>query len=248
MNYPLIRPSYYLTLFGELKSFVTQPVISENQLKTTREKIIDTIGLFFIKIAFSLLVALLVGLFYDPENQTDQSMTERFSPLLYLLVGGILLPVNEEVLFRLSLRFRPVYLGLTFASLGYYLVTKLVYHTKLSMVDESFWIRIATGLSIGVLILGFASIASLKKRLMNFWEVNFRWLYYFSCISFAWIHIFNFELNWFHLTLLPILTLPQLFSAIIAGYTRTAFGFQYPLLVHMATNILFISISFLPGD
>lgn len=89
---------------------------------------------------------------------------------------------------------------------------------------------------------------SIKSKLGVFWGQHFRWIYYLSCIGFAWLHIFNFELNTTNLLLLPILTLPQLFSATIAGYTRIAFGFRYPLVVHMATNFIFTLLAFLPLD
>jgi len=89
---------------------------------------------------------------------------------------------------------------------------------------------------------------NLKSAIERGWKKHFRMIYYFSCVSFAWLHIFNFELNLINLLWLPILTLPQLFSATIAGYTRVAFGFQYPLLVHMITNMFFLSLTFLPID
>jgi hypothetical protein len=47
-------------------------------------------------------------------------------------------------------------------------------------------------------------------------------------MSFAWLHIFNFEMNLTNILWLPILTLPQLFSATIAGYTRVAFLISIP--------------------
>ena len=173
-------------------------------------------------------------------------MSERFGPLALLLVGGMILPIFEEITFRLSLKFKPIYLALTSGTFTYYIMTKAVFKSRLSMVDDTFWYRVITGVIILSIVYVISSRRPVRQVLQQFWEKQFKWIYYLSCISFAWLHIFNFELNVTNLLLLPILTLPQLFSATIAGYTRVAFGFKYPLLVHMTTNTLFLSLTFLP--
>ncbi|ASO05645.1 hypothetical protein [Arenibacter algicola] len=248
MKYPFVRPKFYLRLIKDLARFIAQPQYASLQNLTVKNKIYDTLGLFLIKLAFSLLVANVLAIFYEPKNITETNMAERFTPLAYLMVGGLILPLYEEVCFRLSLRFKPLYVALTFATLTYYILTKAIYKTNLSLVDETFYSRI--GLSIGFGVIAFILIYRKKihQKLTVLWENNIRWIYYLSCVLFAWLHIFNFELNLTNILLLPILTLPQLFSATIAGYTRLSFGFRYPLFVHMGTNLLFISLSFLPLD
>lgn len=215
---------------------------------SVRNKTYETLGLFLIKLVFSLLVANILAVFYEPKNITDAHMSERFTPLALLLVGGAILPLYEEVCFRLSLRFKPLYAGFTFATLTYYVVTKAIYRTNLSLVDESFYTRILWSLFLGCLTYALIHKEKIAKNLSAFWKKNIRFIYYLSCILFAWLHIFNFELTLTNILLLPILTLPQLFSAVIAGYTRLSFGFRYPLILHVGTNLLFIGLSFLPMD
>ncbi|MDY2586807.1 hypothetical protein [Winogradskyella aquimaris] len=248
ISYPLIKPKYYKSLLIDLVSFIKSPKNKTIVEKSTTNKIYDTIGLFFIKVVFSITVASLLQFIYDPENLTSISMTKRFSPLLLLLVGGIILPLFEEITFRLSLKFNPIYFALTSGTFTYYILTKPVFKSRLSLVDETFWYRVIPAIILLMIIFLFSSTKPIKMMLQNFWQKHFKMIYYFSCISFAWLHIFNFELNLTNLLWLPILTLPQLFIATIAGYTRVAFGFQYPLLVHMSTNILFLSLTFLPLD
>lgn len=246
VSYPLIKPEYYKSLIIDLVNFIRCPINKPSIEKSTRHKIYDTIGLFFIKLVFSITVASLLQLVYEPENQTSISMSERFGPLALLLVGGIILPIFEETTFRLSLKFRPIYLALTSGTLTYYIMTKAVFKSRLSMVDDTFWYRVTAGVIMLLIVYVIASKSSIRQALQQFWRTQFKWIYYLSCISFAWLHIFNFELNVTNLLLLPILTLPQLFSATIAGYTRIAFGFKYPVLLHMITNTLFLSLTFLP--
>tara|TARA_R100001369_G_scaffold92861_1_gene140582 strand:+ start:771 stop:1517 length:747 start_codon:yes stop_codon:yes gene_type:complete len=248
MNYPFVKPIFYLGLIKNLIQFVSQPQYLPLKDLTVRNKIYDTLGLFLIKLVFSLLVANVLAVFYEPKNITDANMANRFTPLVYLLVGGVILPLYEEICFRLSLKFKPLYAAFTFTSLSYYLLTKAIYKTNLSLVDDTFYTRVLLSLFIGVIAYALMYRKKIAQKLAVLWENNIRWIYYLSCVLFAWLHIFNFELNLTNVLLLPIITLPQLFSATIAGYTRLSFGFKYPLFVHMGTNLLFISLTFLPLD
>jgi hypothetical protein len=248
ISYPLIKPKYYGYLLRELVSFIKSPKERLFVEKTIKNKIYDTIGLFLIKLVFSITIASLLQFLYEPENLTSTSMTERFSPLMLLVVGGFVLPVFEETTFRLSLRFHPIYFALTSGTFTYYILTKAIFKSRLSLVDDTFWYRVC--IAIIIILIAYVVIRrdNFKSMLQQYWRKHFRVIYYLSCISFAWLHIFNFEISVVNLLWMPILTLPQLFSATIAGYTRVVFGFQYPLLVHMLTNTLFISLTFLPID
>ncbi|WP_431109343.1 hypothetical protein [Winogradskyella poriferorum] len=248
ISYPFIKPKYYKSLLLDLLSFIKSPKDKPSIEKSTTLKIYDTIGLFFIKVVFSITVATLLQFVYEPENLTSTNMSERFSPVVLLTVGGIILPIFEEVTFRLSLKFNPIYFALTSGTFTYYILTKAVFKSRLSLIDETFWTRVITAFVVVFIVYLVSRTKKVKIILQNYWKTHLRGIYYFSCVSFAWLHIFNFELNLKNLLLLPILTLPQLFSATIAGYTRVTFGFQYPLLLHVTTNILFISLTFLPLD
>ena len=245
MRYPLIRPKYYVSLFKDLSSFIRRPKNKENLQKSIRFKIYDTIGLFFLKLLLLIPVVLFFALIYDPENIQQEKMSERFSPLVFLIVGGVILPLVEEVAFRLSLKFKPIYIVLSSSVVSYYILTKLIFHTNISAIDESFLTRAVISILIGVVLYPIVNLRSSKKKLAEFWRRHFRSFYYVSCLLFAWMHITKYELSWTNVLLLPILTLPQLISALIYGYIRVSFGFLYPLLFHMCTNLLAIGISYL---
>lgn len=246
MEYPFIKPRYYYSLFKDISGFIRNPINEKNLEKSTKTKIYDTIGLFLLKIMFLIPISLLVGVIHDPENLTKSSLAERFTPLALLLITVLILPTIEEVAFRLSLKFKPIYLALSSGVFLYYLLTKAVFHTKITAFDESFMIRIGFSLGLIVVLYPILNIAAIKAKCTQFWREYFHIIYYASCLAFAWIHLFNYELSLLNVLLLPLITLPQLMSGIIAGYTRVAFGFQYPLFFHMATNLVAISISLLP--
>lgn len=245
MDYPLIKPQYYISLLKDVFDFIKKPRNETDFDKSIKLKIYDTIGLFILKMILLIPVLMFFGLIYDPENVQNSNMIERFSPLSLLFVGGLILPFIEEIAFRLSLVFNKVYFSLSSSVLMYYFLTKTIFNTKISMVDESFGLRILIALSFGILILLILNFRKVNKKATNFWNRNFHYVFYVSCLVFAWIHISKYELNWLNILLLPILTLPQLLSAILYGYTRVSFGFIYPLILHISMNSIAILMSFL---
>lgn len=246
MNYPLIRPKYYFSLFIQILAFIKKPHNRRDLEKSTRTKVYDTIGLYIIKLVLLIPIVLFFALIYDPENIQSASMADRFSPLVLILVGGIVLPFLEEVAFRLSLQFKPIYASFSLSVLSYYFLTKAVFFTKMSAVDDSFLIRILVSVLVGFTLYPIVKMDSIRVRLITFWNTHFRSICYVSCLIFAWMHISKYELSWVNILLLPLLTLPQLMSALIYGYIRISFGFQYPLLFHISNNFVAISLSLLP--
>lgn len=235
---------YYQFVFNFL-AFVKSPKTSFAPKLTIGDKLAESITLFLLKFIFSIAIASLIGIFYQPQNLTDKSMSERFTPIVFLLTGGMILPLFEEVMFRLSLIFKPIYLVLSSVCLGYYLCTKLIFNSRLSLIDDTFSYRIGIAILLGSLVFIVLNNQNVKKRLQSLWVKKINLIYYASAILFGWLHILNFELNYLNLLLTPILTLPQFFSGLITGYVRLKFGFLYPLTFHIFTNSILIGLSIL---
>lgn len=66
-------------------------------------------------------------------------MAERFNTLLLQVVGEIVLPVFEEITFRPSFKFNPIYFALTTGGFTYYVLTKAILKSRLPPVDDTFW-------------------------------------------------------------------------------------------------------------
>ncbi|NQZ77419.1 MAG: hypothetical protein HRT61_15160 [Ekhidna sp.] len=246
MSYPLVKPKFYFSLIRNIVNFLKAPQNQPDLEKSAKLKSYETIGLFILKMVFLIPVVLFFALVYDPENIQSDSMADRFSPIALLLIGAFILPLVEEIAFRLSLIFKPLYFSLSSSAMMYYILSKAVFQTKISAVDESFVLRVALALSFGGLLFLVLNISRVKEYMTNLWNSQFPIIFYCSSFVFAWMHISKYELIWLNVLLLPILTLPQLFSAIIYGYTRVYFGFRYPLILHFTTNTIAILMSFLP--
>ncbi|MEP0266333.1 hypothetical protein [Dokdonia sp.] len=161
----------------------------------------------------------------------------------------IILPFLEEIAFRLSLKFKVLHVTLTLGVLMYYLFTKLIYQVSLSSIDNHFEVRVIVSIFTILISYDIISRLKIKSTLDRFWKKNFKWIFYFFCFTFAWMHILNHELTLKHFLLLPIITLPKLVSAMTYGYVRMHYGFLYSLGLHMFWNsFAFIQLVYFVGS
>ncbi|MFT5890583.1 MAG: hypothetical protein ACI9Y7_000676 [Dokdonia sp.] len=236
MKLRFINPKHYYQEFLKLIHYILNPVYIESNNNTILHKVKGTWNIFIIKTVLTIISSVLVTLIINPVNQRTIRWSEIYSMGTIFLLSIIILPLLEEISFRMSLRFRPVYLVLTLGVLTYYGVTKMVYQTNLSTTDNHFNVRVL--ISVITILISYVLVSQpkIKNHLERFWKVHFKWIFYFFCITFAWMHILNYEMNLKHLLLLPLITLPKLVSAISYGYIRMHYGFIYSLGLHMCWN------------
>jgi len=250
MKYALVKPSFYKSLFIELYGYIKAPSPSYVTNKSVGHKLSDTAALFVIKITLFVAIAVVMALLspvFEPENIALDNLTERLSPLMLLFVAGFALPLLEELGFRLSLRLKPIYLAMSVSVIAYYILTKVVFGTSNTMVEESFAIRIGSSIAIGAALFPILRRQTIANALGYFWQSNFRWIFYFSCASFAAVHLLNYEMTVINILLMPLITMPQIVSGVIYGFARVTLGFQFALLAHVLNNVVFVAASMLPG-
>lgn len=120
----------------------------------------------------------------------------------------------------ISVMISVVNLALSMGVFSFFIINKLPYK-----IFDSLWFRL--GIIIFVTGISFWVIHFFKEKLKCFWLRNFRKIVYFSCIIFAFIHIFNFPLDLKTILLMPLLTFPQLFGAFVFSFVRIKYGFFY---------------------
>ncbi len=245
MNLSLINPKHYLIEFKKFFGYVIKPT-HKNILEGSKlQKTQGTWTIFVIKTILTIGIGTLVVLISDPVNKTVVRWNEEFSTTTIFFLSIAILPLFEEIAFRLSLKFKPKFLSMTLGVLCYYLMSKAVCQTNLSNTDVYFISRLLTAFGVMIISYPILSQQKTKNRLEAFWETNFKWVFYFFCFAFAWMHILNYDITLKHLLLLPIITLPKLISAITYGYIRMHYGFAYSLGLHMCWNALGFTISML---
>ena len=249
MKLRFMNPKEYYKEFLQFKNYILRPTYIASNKKIILQNIGATWRVFVIKVILTLITGIVVAFIYDPVNQTKVNWLELYTTETIFLLSMIILPSLEEIAFRLSLKFKPTHLSLTIGVLTYYVITKGIYQTKLSTIDNHFEVRVM--ISMITILTSYAIIASnskIKSGLDKFWKTNFKWVFYLFCITFSVLHILNYELTLRHLLLLPLIALPKLVSALTYGYVRMRYGFIYSLGLHMFWNsFAFIQIVYFSG-
>jgi hypothetical protein len=160
-----------------------------------------------------------------------------------LLIGGILLPLTEEIGFRLPLHFHPVSLGI---SIVYIL---MLLHSVFSSQNSSFFgSNNLIMMGIFILIGSSCTILFFWKRtsIETVWHTHFRWIYYGFAILFGFMHISNLSSSslWIYF-LSPLIILPQFISGLVMGYIRLQFGFLWGFAFHAIWNSALLSLAYI---
>lgn len=243
MTQKLINPKYYYHLFIAIIQFVQNPTLREEEGMTNREKLINTLILLIIDFC---LVAVVVALSLSlrPKNLGMSNLQDSISPSIHFLWLVIVMPLMEETTFRLSLVFKPIFLSLSIAMSAYYFMT--FYLLDISITDINHYFLIRVGIS---LLLGSIAFLVLKKNadyINRFWNNNFRWIFYFSILTFGFAHISNYALSIRNVLLAPIIVLPQLICGVFLGYIRVKYGFIYSYASHLINNsIPYLMLTFI---
>lgn len=243
----IINPKYYYSLFIELIRFLIKPEINKGLRISQNERIINTIILLIIKFIFiitsSFIAKIVITLLLEmnANNVGFEKMEKLYSPLVLLFIVSIIGPFMEEFGFRLSLRFKPIYLSFSISILSYFFITKSIYQTYNTDLGNEFFLRVLISVFLGIITF-FISNKN-KNIFQNFWKSNFSWLFYLSILSFGFIHILNYDLSLKVLLLMPLITLPQIISGAIYGFIRVNYGFIFNLLAHVFTNFAIMMTS-----
>jgi membrane protease YdiL (CAAX protease family) len=156
---------------------------------------------------------------------------QEWSPLKTILIGILLAPFYEEVLFRSLLRFK-------WSSIHIFVPTAIAF-VALSIYKSKFILPILLSLFVLGLFL-FVTIVS-RIKIESFITSKFKYFFYSSSIIFGLLHASNFTGNiYLILTFSFILGGPQIVLGLILGYIRMNHGLKYSILFHLVVNMSLI--------
>lgn len=217
--------------------FAKKPVFSKSN-KSFSKKILSFITIFAINIAIAFLLtssySLLSKFGYEKVLSSNKipDLFNSFSPFFIGSLLIIIVPLIEEFVFRLQLKFRKWVLDILFPLQVSFIVYAI-----------SFFASININFLVINLICYVAYFFLNKKypnKLQQFWEIKFHYVFYILTLLFALIHITNYNLTSSLIFILPILILPQFIVGTIIGYLRVKFGFFWGVLYHIIYNAVFI--------
>lgn len=164
----------------------------------------------------------------------DHVYSTPYQALFFLVIFA---PIIEEGLFRLSLRLSPFNFAPMIGVVGVYLSFSILS----SWFQPNTYIVLAVVfcmLFVPMLVL-VTRQAFIMEWLYPRFKKHFRWIYYFSSISFGFIHLSNFDnITLSHYLLIVLLTLPQLCSGFFLGYVRMRYGIGYSIGLHALNNLV----------
>lgn len=230
--------------FAQFSSFLASPKLSIRSNQNFGNKLKDVFALFVMKFFISIVLVILIKSFIDSDNIGLQNAKKSMSKAEMILLAGLLVPLLEETIFRLSLIFKPIYLSISSSLLFYIIISKYYFNAGFLNYKSQFALRVIISVSVGIILFFLAK--KFSEKLRKFWKVNFAWIFYSLALFFAFAHITNFDINTKHLLLMPILTLPQLVGGAFLGYVRVKYGFPYAIAFHSTNNLIgifFIVIS-----
>jgi hypothetical protein len=161
--------------------------------------------------------------------------TERTRAIIIL---ALFVPLFEEVIFRLSLVFRPIFLGLSAGTFSFLLLYKIFEGMAFFNADHLNYVVLCLACIIGYLIYFVSSKKETSIRL--FYKSRYNLIVWLSILFFGFMHIFNFDFSIKNLLLLPFLTLPQLMAGTVLSFIRLRFGFIFAIGYHISHNLLVV--------
>lgn len=214
-----------------------------------RQKLVLATLLLFINIVASLILAFpsgyiaeLFGISRSGSFQTFRGLPFFYTNLGLFLFSVLFAPFYEEFTSRLFLVFSKKNLQISLVCL--LSIFYLVFLEDVITALISFFVT-----SIAVMLLGFL----LEKKtfffstLEQFWENNFQYVFYFSVLLFAFLHILDFEINSFSKGLVAtLLIMPKMITGVLLGYLRVRLGFNWGLSLHILNNGFFSFYLVLP--
>lgn len=211
-----------------------------------KQKLLFLAAIIALDILFSfaanLLSASVEGLIPAKAEHVGRDDSETF--FLGLLTGVFMVPVFEEITFRLWLVANPFLFFVSFVLTAIQMGVLIPFPftgllTQAGIADAEVYGRIALYVAVGA----FITVAFWVRERRGYPYVNFfrRYVavyYYASSILFGFAHLANYGYNvepWWYA---PFIVLPQLIGGFVFGYVCIRLGFLYAVLAHMSVNLL----------
>ncbi len=207
----------------ELFLYVKNPVCFPDTVRPKTRDFIFLLGLYLIS---AIVIALFAYIVCSVFAITHKPVGLTFE--MKILIGVLLAPVYEEILFRSLLRFNKISLSLFLATVVVFLVVFILKRNNTVIFIFS---------ALLLVTLTFVSFWPMK-RISHFITTNFKYFYYGSSILFGLMHLMNFTGDIRYIIAFSlILVAPQIVAGTILGYIRMKHGLIYSILFHMIINL-----------
>ncbi|MBC5992741.1 CPBP family intramembrane glutamic endopeptidase [Pontibacter cellulosilyticus] len=229
-----------------LWSFIKQPADAPADVKSSGKfKVLLWVLIIDILVSTILVVPIeaveWLG-WYSADEHASYEMFNTFPMWGVLLLGVLVIPIMEEIIFRYGLRFRRSYFAALFAGLlvvcggfAFYLLPLL-------------WALVIVAVLFVLYVLYLLNAYAIGDYLEQIWPQKYRLVFYSVAVLFGLMHIANytgFDYTSAAVLLIPVLIAPQIWAGFALGYMRVKYGFFWGLFLHVAHNAFFFSVALL---
>jgi hypothetical protein len=216
-------------------AFLRAPTLAIPRERFGLAVIAALLWLLVLDVAVDLPLASMLGWLSKRETlETPQFGELTKNGVAYtLIMGALVAPFIEEVLFRSWLdgkRRHLVFFLMVLLTCGAF--------WKFGMQQQPL---LAIGIAIVLLVVGAILVWRAETTVPAWFARFFPVIFYVQAIAFAGSHFSNYALDrpW----LLVPFVLPQLVAGLIFGFARVRYGMWANLLLHAASNALFLSLT-----
>jgi len=149
----------------------------------------------------------------------------------------IFIPLLEELAFRLSLKYKPIFFSLSTGVL-LFMIFKICFYGGLGFHG---FINISVNFLIIILVslFTFLTIKGKNDKIEHFYNKRFYFIFYLSALIFAYLHITKYYANGFSFIIYsPIFLFPIIYTGLNLGFIRLKYGFFYCVLMHSFLNLI----------
>lgn len=177
-------------------------------------------------------------------NKVNNNKKISYTGFKLLLISGFLIPITEEVISRLWLKFNKYYLPISLSLFTFFFSFVFIFDNE---IDSLFLLplEIFKCLLISVLIFFIVLKIVLKNidKLTFIFKKYILGVIYFSSLTFSLLHLsmYNFDAK-SSVYFLPFFLLPYFIAGVLLSYTRLKLGFLVVMLFHILHNSLFIGL------
>ncbi len=228
------------SVFIEFLKFIYKPREENDKNSSIYRKMYRTVLLFIGSFPLTLILTIVITYITNKSVKIHESV-DNYNFNLFILTC-LIIPLIEEVAFRLPLRYSNISLALSITVLSFYTINYFFTLKDHFDTENYFFLRIVLSILIGIIFYLFC--VKYSDNFVKLYKNNFNIIFYFFAVLFALMHISNYEFTLDTLLLAPIITLPKLISSFIAGFVRVKYGFIYCLFLHSCHNMIpFLIIS-----
>jgi len=201
--------------------------------------------LYFMIFAIEMLLFIPVSSVLGIESMPHamEAVMDDYTFLQVFILAVIIAPIAEELLFRLHLKYKPLiwlYFLIMLSSMFFMISgqASVDLHSGPEIIINKLLQFAPFFASMVLIFLGYFLVPAIRNSIGSLVRSDFAAIFYITAWVFAFVHIFNFELdsaNWY---LTPLLVLPQFILALYLGYIRVRNTIFHSMYVHALNNCI----------